>query len=80
MKVTMRMNVVERAGDLVEDRRDEAAGKCLFAFSRLDELVEVALHGLEDEIELESGGEDEAVVEGDDVGMVWDGAERLGRM
>lgn len=73
----MVVDVVERAGDLVEDRRDKAAGKSLFAFSRLDELVEVALHGLKDEIELEGGREDKAVVEGDDVGVVRDGAERL---
>lgn len=59
---------MEAGNDLAEDGGDEAAGEGS-ALASLDELEEVALHGLEDEVELLCLWEEEGIVEGDDVRM-----------
>lgn len=70
------MDVVEAGEDLVEDGGCEARGE-RSTFPRLGELVEVAFHAFEDEVELLGRGEEEGVVEGDDVGVHGDLAQRL---
>ena len=54
---------------LSKDRRDKTASERL-AFAGFDKLVEVAFHGLEDEVELLGVWKEEEVVERDDVRVI----------
>ena len=64
------MYVMKTGHDLAKDRGYQATRQRL-AFAGLDELVQVALHGLEDKVELLGVGEEKEVVERDDVRVVW---------
>jgi hypothetical protein len=68
MEVTVDVHVVKSVEDLIEYRSDETGGERT-SFSGLGELVEVALHALENEVELAGGREEEGVVEGNEVGV-----------
>ena len=69
MKVARLVYVVETLYDLAKDRRDQATSQ-RFTFAGLDELVQVALHGLKDEVELFGVREEEEVVERNDVRVI----------
>ena len=76
MKVARLVYVVETLYDLAKDRRDQATSQ-RFTFAGLDELVQVALHGLKDEVELFGVREEEEVVERNNVRVIGNRAERL---
>ena len=69
VKVARLVNVVEALYDLAKDGGDQATGKG-FTFASLDKLVEVAFHGLEDEVELLGVRKEEEVVERNDVRVI----------
>ena len=62
---------------MIENGRDEATCEG-FAFASLYELVEVAFHGLEYEIELLCGRKEEKVVEGYYIRVIRYSSQRLG--
>lgn len=78
MKIARQMNVVQPADHLVEYGADETTCKRSTS-AGLDELIEIALHRLEDEVKLLCGGKEEYVVEGYDIRVKRNGAQGLER-
>lgn len=70
------MYMVEARDDLSEDGGHEATCERT-AFSSLDEVIEIALHALENEVELFGIREKKKIVEGYDAWVEWDCTERL---
>ena len=76
VKITRSMYVVEAGDDLSEDGGHEATCEGT-AFSSLDEMIQIALHTLENKVELLGVWEEKEVVEGYDVWVERDCAKRL---
>lgn len=70
------MYVVETRDDLSEDGGHEATCERT-TFSSLDEVIQIALHTLEDKVEFLGIWEEKEIVEGYDAWVERDCAERL---